>query len=109
MLRAGFRAGDRAPMAVVEYVGREGELRPARPGREAETRAKTAEAAKQPSQQLGAAEVQPFANVTVVQSTAGARREVLAAPLQPIDPKKLAAAIAATKAKGAAAGAQQLI
>ena len=32
VLRCGFRKGDRAPMAIIEYVGREGELRPARPG-----------------------------------------------------------------------------
>lgn len=31
VLRAGFRKGDRAPMAVIEFVDREGELRPARP------------------------------------------------------------------------------
>ena len=31
MLRAGYRRGDRAPMAVIEFVDREGELRPARP------------------------------------------------------------------------------
>lgn len=31
VIRAGFRAGDHAPMAVIELVDREGELRPARP------------------------------------------------------------------------------
>ncbi len=31
VLRAGFRTGDRAPMAIVEYVARAGEVRPARP------------------------------------------------------------------------------
>ena len=33
VLRAGFRRGDRAPMALIEFVGREGEMRGARPGR----------------------------------------------------------------------------
>lgn len=33
MLRAGFRRGDRAPMAILEFVDRPGELRPARPPR----------------------------------------------------------------------------
>ena len=32
VMRCGFRNGDRAPMAIIEYVGREGEIRPARPG-----------------------------------------------------------------------------
>ena len=32
VLRCGFRTGDRAPMAIIEYVGRKGEMRPARPG-----------------------------------------------------------------------------
>lgn len=31
VLRAGFRTGDRAPMAILEYVDRQGEVRPARP------------------------------------------------------------------------------
>lgn len=31
VLRAGFRTGDNAPMAVIEWVDREGEIRPARP------------------------------------------------------------------------------
>jgi len=31
VLRAGWRAGDNAPMAVIEFVDRPGELRPARP------------------------------------------------------------------------------
>lgn len=31
-MRCGFRTGDRAPMAIIEFVGREGEVRPARPG-----------------------------------------------------------------------------
>jgi large subunit ribosomal protein L17 len=30
VLRAGFRRGDRAPMAILEFVDREGEMRPAR-------------------------------------------------------------------------------
>ncbi len=30
MLRCGFRKGDNAAMAILEYVDREGELRPAR-------------------------------------------------------------------------------
>ena len=32
VMRCGFRTGDRAPMAIIEYVAREGEIRPARPG-----------------------------------------------------------------------------
>ena len=32
VLRCGFRSGDRAPMAIIEYVDRPGEVRPARPG-----------------------------------------------------------------------------
>lgn len=32
VLRAGYRRGDNAPMAVLEYVDREGEMRIARPG-----------------------------------------------------------------------------
>lgn len=31
VLRTGYRRGDRAPMAIIEYVDRPGELRPARP------------------------------------------------------------------------------
>jgi hypothetical protein len=33
VLRCGFRKGDQAPMAILEYVDREGEIRPARPPR----------------------------------------------------------------------------
>jgi large subunit ribosomal protein L17 len=36
VIRCGFRTGDRAPMAIIEYVDREGEVRPARPARPAE-------------------------------------------------------------------------
>jgi large subunit ribosomal protein L17 len=31
VLRAGWRSGDAAPMAIIEYVDRKGEARPARP------------------------------------------------------------------------------
>eukprot|EP01138_Halocafeteria_seosinensis_P001397 gb/GECG01001433.1/.p1 GENE.gb/GECG01001433.1/~~gb/GECG01001433.1/.p1 ORF type:complete len:143 (+),score=12.74 gb/GECG01001433.1/:1-429(+) len=31
VLRCGYRKGDNAPMAIIEFVDREGELRPARP------------------------------------------------------------------------------
>ena len=44
MLRCGFRKGDNAEMAVLEYVDRDGELRPARPPR-AKVDALAAEAA----------------------------------------------------------------
>lgn len=33
VLRAGYRRGDRAPMAILEFVDRPGEVRPARPAR----------------------------------------------------------------------------
>jgi large subunit ribosomal protein L17 len=44
VLRAGYRTGDRAPMAILEYVGREGEIRPAKPGTAAKAQPKTAAA-----------------------------------------------------------------
>jgi hypothetical protein len=31
VIRTGFRRGDRAPMAILEFVDREGEVRPAKP------------------------------------------------------------------------------
>jgi hypothetical protein len=31
VMRCGFRTGDRAPMAIIEYVDREGEVRASRP------------------------------------------------------------------------------
>ena len=46
VLRAGYRTGDRAPMAVLEFVDRPGEVRPSRPGTARETEAKLA--AKRP-------------------------------------------------------------
>ena len=53
MLRCGYRKGDNAEMAVLEYVDREGELRPARPPRlSAEAAAAVATSASEaPSQQ----------------------------------------------------------
>jgi len=57
-MRCGFRTGDRAPMAVIEFVAREGELRPAKPGTALPAAAKAplavAAAAIKAAQQQGA-------------------------------------------------------
>lgn len=45
VLRCGFRSGDRAPMAIIEYVDRPGEVRKAKPGTFAKPAAAPASAA----------------------------------------------------------------
>ena len=46
MLRCGYRKGDNAPMAIIEFVDREGELRPARPAPGSDEYGVQAEAAR---------------------------------------------------------------